>query len=306
MAILVTGGAGFIGSNIVDGLIDKSYEVIVLDNLSTGKKENLNNHVTFYEMDIRDNNLEKVFEENKINFVIHQAAQIDVQHSIEDPRYDAQNNILGTINLLEMVRKYGVEKIIYASSAAVYGNPDYLPLDEKHSIKPMSPYGISKHTPEHYLDIYNKVYGLKYTILRYSNAYGPRQDAKGEGGVISIFVDRMLKRKSPIIYGDGEQTRDFIYVGDLVAANIASLENGNNEIFNISSNNKISINNIYKIINKILDTDLSPKYKEKRSGDIKHSILNNNKAKKILNWSPKFSLREGLAKTINYYANMRH
>ena len=212
MEVLVTGGAGFIGSNIVDGLIEADHQVIVVDNLSTGKKENLNEQAEFYNLDLEDQELKEIFRENEISHVIHHAAQIDVQHSIKDPLFDAQNNILSTINLLECCRAYNVKKIIYASSAAVYGEPDYLPVDEDHPIKAMSPYGISKHTPEHYIKMYSELYNLKYTIFRYANVYGPRQDPKGEGGVVSIFVDKMLAEERPVIFGDGQQTRDFVLI----------------------------------------------------------------------------------------------
>ena len=298
MNILVTGGAGFIGSNITDNLIDLGYKVVVVDNLSTGKIEYVNPAATFYELGIPATDLDKVFGKENITHVIHHAAQIDVQHSLKDPVLDARSNILGTLNLLENCRKYDVKKVIYASSAAVYGEPDYLPVDEKHSIKARSPYGISKHTPEHYLEMYRQLFNLDYTVLRYANVYGPRQDPAGEGGVIAIFVDRMLTGQRPIIYGDGRQTRDFIYVGDIVAANVKSLEAGDNQILNISSNRQNSVNYLYETINKILGTDIEPVYREERKGDIRHSYLDNNKAVNALGWKPEFDLHSGLIQTI--------
>lgn len=303
MSVLVTGGAGFIASNIVDSLVESEDKVVIIDNLSRGKKKYINKKAKFYEMNILSDEIEKVFKKENINKVIHQAAQIDVQKSFEDTVFDAENNILGTLNLLNYCVKYDVNKIVYASSAAVYGEPDYLPIDEKHPIKAMSPYGISKHTPEHYLKLYNEVYDLDYTVLRYSNAYGPRQDPKGEGGVISIFVDRMINGKKPIIFGDGEQTRDFIYVGDLVEANIVALEKADNELVNISCNTRASINELIRIINNILESNLSPIYKKEKAGDIRHSELDNTKAKNILAWKPEYSLKEGLIKTVNHYLN---
>ena len=303
MSILVTGGAGFIGSNIVDKLVGRGDKVVIVDNLSTGKKEYINEKAKFYKMNLLDDELEDFFKEEDITHVIHQAAQIDVQKSFENPVFDANNNILGTLNLLNYCAKYDVKKIVYASSAAVYGEPDYLPIDEEHPIKAMSPYGISKHTSEHYIKMYKDAYDLNYTILRYSNAYGPRQDPKGEGGVISIFVDRMIDSKKPIIYGDGEQTRDFIYVADLVSANIAALEKGDNELVNVSCNTRDSINELTEIINNILNSDLSPVYKDPKAGDIKHSELDNTKAEDILEWKPEYNLKEGLIKTINYYTD---
>jgi UDP-glucose 4-epimerase len=302
MEVLVTGGAGFIGSNIIDGLIEAGHKAIVVDNLSTGKKENLNKNAEFYQLDIRDQELEKVFEENNITHVIHHAAQIDVQHSIKDPLFDAQNNILGTINVLEMAKKYGVEKIIYASSAAVYGEPDYLPVDEEHPIKAMSPYGITKHTPEHYIKMYNELYDLKYTIFRYSNVYGPRQDPKGEGGVVSIFVDKMLAEERPVIFGDGEQTRDFIHVYDIVKTNLLALEKGDNILINVSTESRDSVNDLVNYLNEILPYSLEAINEEARKGDILHSSLANGKAKELLGWAPDYDLREGLKQTVEYYS----
>jgi UDP-glucose 4-epimerase len=302
MEVLVTGGAGFIGSNIVDGLIKEGHKVIVVDNLSTGKKENLNKEVEFFQLDIRDQELEKVFEENNITHVIHHAAQIDVQHSIKDPLFDAQNNILGTINVLEMAKEYEVEKIIYASSAAVYGEPDYLPVDEEHPIKAMSPYGITKHTPEHYIKMYSELYDLKYTIFRYSNVYGPRQDPKGEGGVVSIFVDKMLAEERPVIFGDGEQTRDFIHVYDIVKANLLALEKGDNILVNISTESRDSVNDLVDYLNEILPYSLEAVNEEARKGDILHSSLANGKAKELLGWTPDYDLRAGLEQTVEYYS----
>jgi UDP-glucose 4-epimerase len=302
MEVLVTGGAGFIGSNIVDGLIKEGHKVIVVDNLSTGKKENLNEEAEFYQLDIRDQELEKFFEENNITHVIHHAAQIDVQHSIKDPLFDAKNNILGTINILEMAKKYEVEKIIYASSAAVYGEPDYLPVDEEHPIKAMSPYGITKHTPEHYIKMYSELYDLKYTIFRYSNVYGPRQDPKGEGGVVSIFVDKMLAEERPVIFGDGEQTRDFIHVYDIVKANLLALEKGDNILVNISTESRDSVNDLVDYLNEILPYNLKAINEEARKGDILHSSLANGKAKELLGWTPDYDLRAGLEQTVEYYS----
>jgi UDP-glucose 4-epimerase len=302
MQILVTGGAGFIGSNIADRLIEEGHQVVIADNLSSGKKEYINPKANFYQFDIRDAELEKVFKNHEISHVIHHAAQIDVQLSIKDPLFDAENNILGTINLLENCRKYEVEKIIYASSAAVYGEPEYLPIDEGHPIKPMSAYGISKYTPEHYIKMYAELYNLKYTILRYANAYGPRQDPKGEGGVISIFVDQMLKGEDPIIFGDGEQTRDFIHVYDLVKANLFALEKADNELLNISTAERNSVNQLVDHLQQILSSELKAVYHPARDGDIKHSALANHKAKEVLDWEPEYSFIEGLKQTLEYYS----
>jgi UDP-glucose 4-epimerase len=301
MQILITGGAGFIGSNIADYLIEQGKEVIIVDNLSSGKKENINKKSKFYQLDIRDQNLEKVFQENKISHVIHHAAQIDVQQSIADPIFDAENNILGTINLLENCREYGAAKIIYASSAAVYGEPEHLPIAEEHPVKAMSPYGITKHTVEHYLKMYAELYDLKYTILRYANAYGPRQDPKGEGGVVSIFLDKLLAEEDPVIFGDGKQSRDFIHVYDLVKANYLALDKADNQLLNISTAVQNSINQLVEDLNELSSYQLEVSHKEAKYGDIRHSALDNTKAKEILGWEPQFDLKSGLKQTYDYY-----
>lgn len=301
MKVLVTGGAGFIGSHIVDTLVENGHDVVIIDNLSTGNIENVNDKAKFYNIDIRDKDIDDVFKEECPEYVIHHAAQIDVQRSIKDPVFDGDVNILGTINILENCKRCGAKKIIYASSAAVYGAPRYLPIDEKHDIQPISYYGISKFTPEHYIQVYGNLYDIKYTILRYANVYGIRQDPKGEGGVVSIFVDRMLSGKSVTIFGDGEQTRDFIYVDDIVSANMLALENGDGEIVNIGTGIQTSVNDLYGTMEAIIKTGKSPINGIARAGDIKDSYFNIEKAEKILGFKPKYSLKDGLGETIRYY-----
>ncbi|AEM78227.1 SDR family oxidoreductase [Thermoanaerobacter wiegelii] len=301
MKVLVAGGAGFIGSHIGDLLIENGYEIVIVDNLSTGKEKFINKKAIFYKKDITDDDLYEIFRKEKPDYVIHQAAQIDVQKSIDNSVFDAKVNVLGTVNILECCRKSGVKKIIYASSAAVYGNPEYLPIDEGHKINPISSYGISKHTAEHYFEVYSQLYDLKYTILRYANVYGIRQDPKGEGGVISIFTDKMLKGERPVIFGDGNQTRDFVYVKDVAKANLLALERGDNEVVNVSTNKPTSINELVDMMNKIMNTSLEPIYTEPRKGDIMHSYLDNKKALDVLGWKPEYSLEDGLRETIEYY-----
>lgn len=305
MKILVTGGAGFIASHIVDKLISFGHKIVIIDNLSTGKSENINKQAIFYFSDINDiDRLKVIFKVEKPEVVIHHAAQISVQTSIKYPVLDENTNIQGTISLLECCKEFKVRKIIYSSSAAVYGEPQYLPLDENHPIQPMSFYGISKYTPEIYIKMYSALYGIKYTIFRYSNVYGIRQDAKGEGGVVSIFIDKLLHDEPVIIYGDGEQSRDFVYVKDIAEANSLALIKSDNCTLNLSSNQCISINNLFIKINNIFDKKVSPIYEEKRDGDIRHSYMKNDEAKKILGWSPKYILEQGLKETVNYYANL--
>jgi UDP-glucose 4-epimerase len=301
MRVMVTGGAGFIGSHIVDRLIELNHDVCIVDNLSIGKEENINKGARFYKYDITNlDAMMAIFNFERPDVLMHHAAQINVQASLEKPNVDAYSNILGTINVLQCCIEYGTKKIIYPSSASVYGDPQYLPIDEKHPIQPISFYGISKHTPEHYIKAYSLLYGLKYTIFRYANVYGPRQDAKGEGGVVSIFIDKMLNNKTPVIYGDGEQTRDFVYVKDVVEANVLAMNRGDNEIINISTCRPVSINELYNIIQNILENKACAKYSETRKGDIKHSYLTNKMAEKILGWNNKYLLNDGLKETILY------
>lgn len=301
MKIIVTGGAGFIGSHITDMLIKKGHEVCVIDSLVHGKIDNLNPEAKFIKMDIRDRGIEGVFINEKPDILIHEAAQISVPHSIKDPLYDAEVNIIGTINLLESARKSGVKKIIYPASAAIFGEPEYLPVDEAHPLNMMSGYGVTKHTVEHYLKVYSSLYGIKYTIFRYANVYGPRQDSTGEGGVVAIFCENLIQGNQPVIFGDGEQTRDFVYVKDVAEANMLALEDGDNEIFNVCTNSAVSVNKLLSTMNTVGGTRFKAVYKPSREGDIRHSYMTYGKIKDVLGWAPNYSLKEGLKETFDYY-----
>ena len=302
MRILVIGGAGFIASHIVDRLVKLNHEISIVDNLSTGKVANLNQNARFYKCDITNlDAIKLVFQVGQPEVVIHHAAQIDIQTSLNKPAFDAENNIIGTINILECCKEFKVRKIIYPSSAAVYGNPEYLPVDENHSIEPISFYGISKHTPEHYIKAYQKLYGINYTIFRYANVYGIRQEPKGEGGVVSIFVDKLLKDEPPFIFGNGQQTRDFIYVKDIAQANILALHKGDNEIINISSNKATTVNELFTLMRDVAGSDVEAVYKDVRKGDIDNSYLDNGEAKEKLGWKVTFKLEDGIRETIQYY-----
>lgn len=297
MSILVTGGAGFIGSHIVDKLVDKGHDVIVVDNLSVGKVNNLNSKAKFYKLDLKSTDLEAVFTENNIEFVCHHAAQASVGFSMKDPLFDLQENVVATVNLLNICKKYSVKKFIAASTAAVYGIPEYLPVDEKHKITALSFYGLSKMTMESYI----KFFGIDYIIFRYANVYGPRQDCLGEAGVIAIFIDKVFKNQAIEIHGDGMQTRDFVYVEDVANANVLALESEiKNEIINISTCENISINNLFEIIKTAGSYKKDPTYTAPREGDIKDSVLDNSKAQNILNWQPEIHLKDGLIKTISW------
>ncbi|ABO34808.1 NAD-dependent epimerase/dehydratase [Methanococcus maripaludis C5] len=289
MKILVTGGAGFIGSHIVDILIENGHDVSILDNLSTGNEKNLNTSAKFINGDI----LDKTLDLSGFECVIHEAAQINVNKSLSAPMFDAEVNILGTVNILEKMKKYGVKKIIYSSSGgAVYGEPEYLPVDENHPIKPLSPYGSSKFCAEEYIELYNRLYGIEYCILRYSNVYGERQDPLGEAGVISIFIDKIKKGETPVIYGDGNQTRDFINVRDVAKANLLAL-GWRNQIVNIGSGRETSVNELFKLISFELGFNLDAIYEKEREGEVYRTYIDYKKAKS-LGWIPDVELQDGI------------
>lgn len=294
---LVTGGAGFIGSHIADLLVQEGHHVLIVDDLSHGSLDNVNPEAQFISLDIRD---EKLLDLLKgVDYVFHSAAQVNVQTSLQDPLEDASVNILGTINLLVGCRRAGVKKVIYSSSAAVYGEPQYLPVDEKHLCNPLSGYGISKLTAEKYMVMYSKLFGLDFTILRYANVYGPRQDASAEGGVIAIFIEQLRSGLAPVIFGDGRQTRDFIFVKDVAAANLAAMGSGAGEIVNISTGCPTTINEMYQTVRKLSRCDLNPEFQPAKPGDISHSYLDNTGARAKLGWDISYSFRAGLELTVD-------
>lgn len=302
MKILVTGGAGFIGSNLVDALIGKGHEVLVVDNLSTGRKENLNPKAKFIELDITDKKLSEVFDEEKSEVVFHVAAQIDVRKSVADPVWDAQQNILGSINLLENCKNFKVKKIIFSSTGgAIYGDTTDIPTAETHDKLPISPYGIGKLAVEKYLNYYHKIFNLPYITLRYANVYGPRQDSKGEAGVVAIFTGQALAGQNFVIHGDGKQTRDYVYVDDVVAANLKALDFDSVETFNIGTGKETDVNALAELINKNIDTTVEFSHGEAKPGEQERSCLNSSKAKAELNWEPKVDLAEGIKKTIEWF-----
>ena len=302
MKILVTGGAGFIGSNLVDALLGLGHDVVVVDNLSSGLKKNLNPKARFYEVDIRDKKLSEVFEREKPDIVDHHAAQIDVRKSGEDPIADAEANILGSLNVITNCIRSGVKRIVYASTGgAIYGDPQYLPADENHPINPISQYGVSKHAVEHYLHLYNIIHGLEYVALRYSNVYGQRQNPYGEAGVVAIFAIQMLTGKQPTIFGPGDKTRDYLHVSDIVAANIIALERGKNAIYNIGTGIETKDQEIFDTLASVLGYKGKPIYAPVRKGEVYRIALDSSKARKELGWSPKLSLGEGIAQAAEYY-----
>lgn len=301
MKILVTGGAGFIGSWVVDTYLKHGYEVFVVDNLSNGKIENVAKEAKFFKEDIRNfNKLRKIFKSIRPTIVNHHAAQIEVSASVKSPSYDASVNIMGTLNILLLCKEFGIKKLIFASTGgALYGNPKKIPVSEDAPLSPLSPYGISKATAESYLNFFEKEFNINASILRYANIYGPRQDPYGEAGVVAIFAKRILDGQPCIIYGDGTQTRDFVYVEDVARVNLLALD-GPNGVYNIGTGKETSINQIFKIFTKILP-QATKKYAPKRKGEAYRIALDSSKVKKTLNWTPTYSLLEGLKKTVQYF-----
>lgn len=301
MNVLVTGGAGFLGSHLVDKLLKLKHNVVIIDNLSTGKRKSLNGG-DFYKIDIKSPKINIIFKKYKFDIVFHLAAQKSVQYSIQDPIFDAKNNIIGSLNLLENSVKFKVKKFIFCSTGgAIYDQADKFPTSEKAKAKPSSPYAISKLAIEKYTEFYQKVKGLNYVILRPSNIYGPRQDAFGEAGVIAIFINNLLKNKTCYINGTGKQTRDFVYVKDVVDSFIKSIK-AKNETYNVSSGKDITINNLYKKIALTIKTKKKTNHKAAVKGEVFKSQLSYNKIKKELGWKPKYTLEKGIKETIEYFS----
>ncbi len=302
MRILVTGGAGFIGSHVVDAYIAQGHEVTVVDNLSTGRRENVHPKAHFYELDIRDLGVEAVFAEGRFDVVNHHAAQMDVRRSVDDPIYDAQVNVLGTINLLENCKRHGVRSFILASTGgAVYGEQSSFPADEEHPTWPACPYGISKLACEKYVHFYGTSYGMRYFILRYANVYGPRQNPFGEAGVVAIFTSRFLSGKEAVIHGDGKQTRDYVYVGDVVRANVLALRASNSDYVNIGTGIETDVNTIFAKLNRLCGAHQRELHDEPKPGEQRRSVLDISKAKAVLGWKPEVSLDDGLGLTVAWF-----
>lgn len=301
--VLVTGGAGFIGSHVVDRCISEGYEVAIIDNLSTGFRKNLNPKATFYEVDIRDfEKVKMVFEKEKPDYVNHHAAQMDVRKSTQDPVFDAECNIIGSLNLILNSVEFKIKKLIYISTGgAVYGEPQDLPVTEEYPPNPLCQYGVSKHTVEHYLYLYRRNFDMNYTVLRYPNVYGPRQNPHGEAGVIAIFLGLMLDGERPTIFGDGTQTRDYTFIEDIVDANLIAMTKEDGEIYNIGTGVETSVRQIFDSIEAILQTGLEPIYADERVGEIQSISLDATKAKEEIGWFPKHDFLSGLKKTIKYY-----
>jgi len=306
MKILVTGGAGFIGSHIVDAYVDKGHQVVVVDNLTTGRDTNIHPQATFHEADIRDADLmKKIFQAEKPDVLCHQAAQIDVRRSVSDPAYDASVNILGFLTLAECCLQSGVSNVIFASSGgAIYGEQDVYPADESHPTRPISPYGVAKLVTEQYLFYYHAVHGLKSVSLRYANVYGPRQNPEGEAGVVAIFASRMLKGEQPLINGDGRQTRDYVYVGDVVRANVLALDRDECNIYNIGTGIETEVSTLFHLIRSLSGSRCEEKHGEAKKGEQLRSVLSYGKIERQLGWRPEVSIEEGLGKTVEHFRTL--
>lgn len=300
----MTGGAGFIASQIADAFINDGHQVIILDDLSTGFEKNINPKAKFVKANICDKNLAKLFETEKFDVVNHHAAQMDVRRSVKDPEFDAATNILGTINLLQNCVKYGVSKFMFASTGgAVYGEQDYFPADEKHNTQPKSPYGISKLTVEKYLYFYHSEHKLNYTILRYANIYGPRQNPFGEAGVIAIFSTKLLKGEQPIINGHGKQTRDYVFVGDVVKANLLTLKDLASDTYNIGTGIETDVNRLFHFINEITNAKKEEKHGAAAAGEQLRSVITSDKLFNKFGWRPSTKLEDGLTVTVDFFKN---
>ena len=301
---LVTGGAGFIGSHVVDRLLEEDYRVIIVDDLSSGKLKNLNHQATFHHMSINQPSLSDVLNRERPDLVFHLAAQSSVSRSVKDPIADNEINVLGTLRLLEASRRAGVEKLIYSSTGgALYGDPEVVPCPDDAPVLPISPYGMSKYMAEQYVDFYSRQYRQNFTTLRYGNVYGPRQDPNGEAGVIAIFISAMLSGKRPRIFGDGNQTRDFISVDDVVEANMAAIYRGHRKAMNVATGELTSVNQVYEILKEITGFRWDAEHGPARAGDVYRISLDCSRAMDELGWTPVISLVDGLSRTVDHMRN---
>jgi UDP-glucose 4-epimerase len=303
MRILVTGGAGFVGSHVVDGFVQAGHQVTVVDNLSTGKRERVHADARLVEMDINDPELRSLMRKERPEVVNHHAANASVSRSVRDAAWDALQNVVGTWNVLEAARGTGVTKLVYVSSGgAMYGNPRYLPMDEEHPCEPLSPYALSKHTGERSVQLVGREHGMPWTSLRYANVYGPRQDPLGEAGVVSIFCQNLRDGVAPEVHWDGEQTRDLVYVEDCVRANLLALEGGNGRAYNVGSGNGTSIHTLLALLAEISGQQVAPRVGPRRPGDVRDSVLDCARIRLELGWCAEVSLRQGLERTWRWFA----
>jgi UDP-glucose 4-epimerase len=307
MKVLVTGGAGFIGSHVADALVARGYDVHVLDDLSGGRRENVHASATFHELDIRSDEAADLIRKEQFDALLHLAAQMDVRKSVADPRFDADVNVLGMLNLMEAGRESELKKVVFASTGgAIYGEPDPAvndagPQPESHPQRPLSPYGITKLVTEKYLYFYEQSYGIPYVALRFGNVYGPRQNPHGEAGVVAIFSERLLDGEQPVIYGHGEQTRDYVYVGDVVRAVLAGLDHEGSEIVNVGTGKETSVNELFRVINDLTGGHADEKHAPAKPGEQQRSVLDVSHAREVLGWTPEVELETGLKRTVDWF-----
>jgi UDP-glucose 4-epimerase len=300
--ILVTGGAGFIGSHIVNTYIEAGHSVTVIDNLSSGKLQYLNSKAKFFEMDILDPKISEILKNEQVNVINHHAAQVSVSRSFTDPLFDANSNIIGTLQLLQSAVSLGVKKFIFASTGgAVYGEQINFPAREDHPCRPLNPYGLSKLSAESYLRVFNKQFGLSTTALRYSNVFGPYQNTHGEAGVVATFCERLISDQNPIIHGDGKQTRDFVSVSDIAQANLIALDRSCTGVFNVATGKETSINSLAKILLEVSAKKAFAQYGPPRQGDQSRSVISYKKLNESFGWRPKISLEQGLVETYQFF-----
>ncbi len=306
MRIIVTGGAGFIGSHVVDAYLAQGHDVAVIDDLTSGSQDNVNARARWYQVDIRGPEIHAIIENERPEVISHHAAQINVRRSVENPSADASVNIMGSLNLFEAARHHGVRRIVFASTGgAIYGEVEGEAADEAHPCRPLSPYAVAKLAAERYLDYYCAAHGLDGVILRYANVYGPRQDPHGEAGVVAIFMNRILAGLAPTIYGDGEQTRDFVYVDDVVRANLAALaletKPGVLPVFNVSTGSEVSVNELWRVLAAIVRPGMSPYHEPAKAGDVRRSVLDAGHARSMLGWTAEVKLDDGLRATWEWF-----
>ncbi len=302
MKILVTGGAGFIASHIVDAYINAGHDVVVMDDLSSGSKRNVHPRATLVEMDIRSPEVEKVFRTERFDVVNHHAAQMDVRRSVADPKFDASVNVLGGLNVFEHARAHGVRRIIFASTGgAIYGEQDVFPATEEHPLRPLSPYRITKLSTEKYLFYYKAVHGIDHVILRYANVYGPRQNPHGEAGVVAIFASKLVRGEQPVINGDGMQTRDYTYVGDVVRANLLALSVKGSNIYNVGTGRESDVNLLFRVLRDHLNPSAAEQHGPAKAGEQMRSVISHAKIARELGWKPTVALEDGLRTTAEYF-----
>jgi UDP-glucose 4-epimerase len=308
MKILVTGGAGFIGSHTVDALVATGqHQVSIIDNLMAGKRHQVNPAARFHEIDLRDADaVRRVITAERPEVIVHLAAQMDVRRSVADPSFDAHVNVVGFLNLMEAARQHELRRVIFSSTGgAIYGEQEKFPAPEDHPLHPVSPYGVAKLATEAYLFFYKVQYGIDYTALRYGNVYGPRQDPHGEAGVVAIFCGRMLEGKPCTIYGDGKQTRDYIFVGDVVRANIAAARSNVSGPINVGTGIETNVNDLYHTLGTVADVTRSPEYAPARAGEQSRSVISPARAAQLLNWRPQVELAQGLDRTFSYFKDRK-